>query len=65
MCIFQQKYFDSGDYAMAKAKTGALPVPVVKGGVPVKGKFLPPGPTTGMIFAELSIYYRSMCQQHC
>ena len=32
---------------MAKAKTGALPGPVVKGGIPVKGKFLPPGPTTG------------------
>ena len=45
--IFQQKYFDSGDYAMAKAKTGGLPGPGMKAPLPAKGKFLPPGPTTG------------------
>ena len=40
---------------MAKAKTGALPGPIVKGGVPVKGKFLPPGPTTGNICRAVNL----------
>lgn len=45
----QQKYFDSGDYAMAKAKTGGLPGPGMKGPIPTKGKFLPTGPSTGLL----------------
>ncbi len=51
--FFQQKYFDSGDYAMAKAKTGGLPGPGMKAPVvPGKGKFLPPGSTTGEFYQQ-------------